>query len=290
MTARILYGKIAADLIKGEVKKGVGRLKEDFGVTPSLSVIVIGDNQESNVCTNNKFKACCEVGINWRVIRLSFNTLEKELITYIESLNMDPSVHGILIQLPLPEHIDNEKMIEYIRPDKDVNGFHPLNGGNLSIGRDTLIPCTSHGIIKLLEFERIAIAGRRVVILGQSNIVGKPMGSLLLARNATVTICNSRTADLGRITREAEILIAAVGRPNFVTADMVSPGTVVIDVGNSRVGEKLIGDVDFGAVRKVAGAITPVPGGVGPLTIVMLLHNTLKAAHIQLEASEKGNI
>ena len=282
MTARILNGKIAAERIKLEVKAEVDRLKKDFGVTPSLSIIIVGDDPESNLCVSIKQKACNEVGINPQVIRLSLNTVEKELITRIENLDMDSSVHGIIIQLPLPGHIDCGKVIEYIRPDKDVDGFHPLNGGNLSIGRDTLIPCTSHGIIKLLEFEKIPIAGRRVVIVGRSNIVGKPMGSLLLARNATVTICHSRSVDLSGITREAEILIVAVGRPGFVTADMISPGTVVIDVGSTRAGEKLVGDVDFAEVRKVAGAITPAPGGVGRMTVAMLLHNTVKASQIQL--------
>lgn len=282
MTARVLYGKTAAGRIKSEVSNGVDRLKGDFGVIPHLSVIIVGDVPEENVCVSSKLKVCREVGIHQQVIRLPLDTLEEELISRIEKLNMDPSVHGILIRLPLPEHIDTGKVIEYIRPDKDVDGFHPQNGGNLSIGRDTLIPCISHGIIKLLEFEKIPIAGRRAVIVGGSKIVGRPMGSLLLARNATVTICDSRTADLRAITREAEILIASVGIPNFVTADMVGPGAVVIDVGSGRAGEKQVGDVDFAAVRKVAGVITPVPGGVGPLAVAMLAHNALKAAQIQL--------
>lgn len=282
MTARVLYGKTAAGRIKSEVINGIDRLKKDFGVTPHLSMIVVGDDFWGNVCVNSKLKACDAVGIHRQVFRLPLNTLEEELISRIENLNMDPSVHGIVVQLPPSEHSDGGKVVEYIRPEKDVDGVHPLNGGNSSIGRDTLIPCISHGIIRLLEFEKIPIEGRSAVIVGRSSIVGKPMGSLLLARNATVTICDSRSADLRAITRDAEILIAAVGSPNFITADMVSPGTVVIDAGSSRAGEKPVGDVDFDEVRKVAGVITPVPGGVEPLTIAMLLHNTLKAAQIQL--------
>ena len=280
--ARILDGNAIAARIRAEIKDGVDKLKSEFGVTPGLTVVIVGEDPASKVYVSRKHKACEEIGIRSEVVRLPQQTGEAELLAKIDALNADPQVHGILVQLPLPKHIDTEKVLDRIRPDKDVDGFHPLNVGNLSIGRESLVPCTPHGVIRMLELEGIPVEGKRAVIIGRSNIVGKPMFNLLLARNATVTVCHSRTADLASVARQADILVAAIGKPNFVTADMVAPGAVVIDVGINRVGDKLVGDVDFAAVTEVAGAITPVPGGVGPLTIVMLLHNTLKAARMQL--------
>ncbi len=280
--ARILDGNAIAARIREEIKAGMEKLKEDFGVAPGLTVIIVGEDPASKVYVGRKHKACEELGIKSQVIRLPADCAEAALIAEIDCLNADGSVHGILVQLPLPKHIDAEKVLDRIRPDKDVDGFHPLNVGNLTIGRDALVPCTPHGVVKMLELADLPIAGKNAVIIGRSNIVGKPMASLLLARNATVTVCHSRTADLPAVTRQADILIAAIGKPRFVTADMVKPGAIVIDVGINRVGEKLVGDVDFDQVKEVAAAITPVPGGVGPLTIVMLMHNTLRAARMQL--------
>lgn len=289
MAAIILDGNAIARQLRQEVKAEVDGFKAKTGVTPGLTVIIVGEDPASKVYVNRKHKACEEIGINSEVVRLPAATGERELLARIDELNADKRVHGILVQLPLPQAIDTEKVLDRIRPDKDVDGFHPLNVGNLSIGREALIPCTPHGVIRMLDIAGISIEGKRAVIVGRSNIVGKPMANLLLARNATVTVCHSRTADLPAVTRQADILIAAVGKPNFVTAEMVSPGTVVIDVGINRVGEKLVGDVDFDAVGEVAGAITPVPGGVGPLTIAMLLYNTLKAAKIQFASIKEDS-
>ncbi|MDT8903642.1 bifunctional methylenetetrahydrofolate dehydrogenase/methenyltetrahydrofolate cyclohydrolase FolD [Anaeroselena agilis] len=280
--ARIIDGNAVAARIREEVKAGLAGLKADFGVTPGLTVVIVGEDPASKVYVSRKHKACEELGIKSAVIRLPADIDEEALGAAVDSLNDDPAVHGILVQLPLPKHIDAEKVLDRIRPDKDVDGFHPLNVGRLAIGREALVPCTPHGVIRMLELEGIQIAGKRAVVIGRSNIVGKPMANLLLARNATVTVCHSRTPDLPAVTRQAEILVAAIGKPGFVTADMVAPGAVVIDVGINRVGDKLVGDVDFERVKEVAAAITPVPGGVGPLTIAMLLHNTVKAARLQL--------
>jgi methylenetetrahydrofolate dehydrogenase (NADP+)/methenyltetrahydrofolate cyclohydrolase len=280
--AKILDGKAVAARIREEVRREIEAFKAEFGTVPGLTVIIVGDDPASKVYVGNKHKACGELGIASEVIRLPADTGEADLIAAIDRLNADAAVHGILVQLPLPKHINAEKVLERIRPDKDVDGFHPLNAGNLAIGREALVPCTPNGVVKMLEMEGIAVEGKRAVIIGRSNIVGKPMFHLLLARNATVTVCHSRTRDLAAVCREADILVAAIGKPNFVTADMVKPGAVVIDVGINRVGDKLVGDVDFAAVQAAAAAITPVPGGVGPLTIAMLLHNTVKAARMQL--------
>jgi len=279
--AKILDGKAAAEKIREEVKAGVAALKAKYGVTPGLTVIIVGDDPASKVYVDNKHKTCRELGIASQVVRLAADTAEEELVAHIDRLNADPAVHGILVQLPLPGHIDTDKVLDRIRPDKDVDGFHPVNVGNLALGREALVPCTPHGVMKLLAMEGIATEGKRAVVVGRSNIVGKPMASLLLAGNATVTVCHSRTRDLAAVCREADILVAAVGKAGFITADMVKPGAVVIDVGINRVRGRLIGDVDFAAVKEIAGAITPVPGGVGPLTIAMLMDNTLKAAKRQ---------
>jgi len=276
-----MNGKAAAEKIREEVRAGVEKLRAGHGITPGLTVIIVGDDPASKVYVGSKHKACGELGIASQVVRLAADTAEDELAAHIDRLNADPDVHGILVQLPLPGHIDTDKVLDRIRPDKDVDGFHPVNVGNLALGREALVPCTPHGVMKLLAMEGIATEGKRAVVVGRSNIVGKPMASLLLAGNATVTVCHSRTRDLAAVCREADILVAAIGKAGFVTADMVKPGAVVIDVGINRVEGRLIGDVDFAAVKEIAGAITPVPGGVGPLTIAMLMDNTLKAAKKQ---------
>jgi methylenetetrahydrofolate dehydrogenase (NADP+)/methenyltetrahydrofolate cyclohydrolase len=284
--ARILDGNLYAAKIREEVTTGVAEFNRQFDISPGLAVVIVGENPASQVYVSRKHKACQECAIRSEVICLPEDTPEQELLAVVDQLNADPSTHGILVQLPLPRHINTENVLDRIRPDKDVDGFHPINVGNLSVGRDALIPCTPNGIIKMLDIAGIPIEGKRAVIIGRSNIVGKPMLQLLLARNATVTVCHSRTKNLAEVAREAEILVAAIGKPNFVTADMVQEGAVVIDVGINRVGKKLVGDVDFEAAREKASAITPVPGGVGPLTIAMLLHNTLKAAQQQLESTK----
>lgn len=281
MTAKILDGKMIAEKIKEDVKIKVADLKIQHGLTPGLAVIIVGEDPASKVYVNRKHKACEEIGIYSEVIRMSAEASEQELLSKVAELNDADNIHGILVQLPLPAHINTETVLDSIRPDKDVDGFHPINIGNLSVGKEGLVPCTPAGIIKMLEISGIDIAGKHAVIIGRSNIVGKPMAMLLLSRSATVTVCHSRTKDLPSVTRQADILVAAVGKANFVTKDMVKPGAVVIDVGINRIEGKLVGDVDFVAVKETADAITPVPGGVGPLTIVMLLHNTVKATKLQ---------
>ncbi|VBB06269.1 tetrahydrofolate dehydrogenase/cyclohydrolase [Lucifera butyrica] len=280
MTAKILDGNWFAGQIRERVRNEVVSLQQELGITPGLAVIIVGDNPASQVYVNRKHKACGETGIHSVVIRLAEQTTQNELLQKIEELNRDGSIHGILVQLPLPAHIDEMVILQAISPAKDVDGFHPFNMGSLAAGRELLVPCTPAGIVRLLEMAGIDLEGKRAVIIGRSNIVGKPMALLLLSRNATVTVCHSRTRELAAIAREADILIAAVGKPGFVKPEMVKPGAVVIDVGINRVEGKLAGDVDFPAVREVAGAITPVPGGVGPLTISMLLANTVKAVRL----------
>ena len=281
LSAKILDGKLIGKKISEETQKDVAILRNQHQLIPGLAVIIVGEDPASQVYVGRKHKACEACGIHSVVIRMPAASSETELLSQLDTLNHDPDIHGILVQLPLPRHIDTEKVLDHIRADKDVDGFHPQNVGNLSIGREGLVPCTPHGVIKMLEISGIPIAGKKATIIGRSNIVGKPMANLLLARNATVTVCHSRTTDLPEVTRQADILVAAIGKPNFVTADMVKPGATIVDVGINRVGEKLVGDVDFTAVKEIAGAITPVPGGVGPLTIAMLLYNTVKAAKIQ---------
>jgi methylenetetrahydrofolate dehydrogenase (NADP+)/methenyltetrahydrofolate cyclohydrolase len=281
MSVRILEGKVFAAQIKQSVKVEVEKIKATQRMNHGLAVIIVGENPASKVYVANKHKACEELGIYSEVISLPESISKEELLTQIISLNENPAIHGILLQLPLPEALKNEEaeLLKAIHPDKDVDGFHPVNVGKLAIGQEHLVPCTPAGCIKMLELANVEIAGKHAVIIGRSNIVGKPMANLLLARHATVTICHSRTADLPSITRQADILIVAIGKAHFVTADMVKPGAVVIDVGINRLPDKkLVGDVDFEQVKEVAGAITPVPGGVGLLTIAMLLSNTVKAA------------
>ncbi len=281
MSSIILDGKLISRKIGEETQKDVAFLKAEYNLTPDLAVIIVGEDPASKVYVGRKHKACEDCGIHSLVIRMSADSSEAELLEQLTALNQDPEINGILVQLPLPKHINTENVLDHIRADKDVDGFHPLNVGNLSIGREGLVPCTPHGVIKMLEISGIPIEGKKAVIIGRSNIVGKPMANLLLTRNATVTVCHSRTANLPEVARQADILVAAIGKPNFVTSDMVKPGATVIDVGINRLGEKLVGDVDFEKVKEIAGAITPVPGGVGPLTIAMLLFNTVIATKIQ---------
>ena len=287
MTARILEGKVFAQQFREDAKKKAEALKEKYGVQPGLAVIIVGENPASQVYVRNKHKSCEALGIYSDVIEMPESTTKEELLARIDVLNADDKIHGILVQLPLPKQIaaHESEILERIRPEKDVDGFHPVNVGRLVTGQPGLVPCTPFGCLRMLELAGIPIDGKRAVIIGRSNIVGKPMLHLLLRRNATVTICHSHTQDLPSVTREADILVAAVGRPHFVTADMVKPGAAVIDVGINRVApKKLVGDVDFEAVKEVAGAITPVPGGVGLLTVAMLMENVVRAAEMQLQA------
>lgn len=286
MTARLLEGKVFAARLREEAGQKAARLKEKYGLTPGLAVVIVGENPASQVYVRNKHKACTELGFYSEVVELPETATREELLAEIDRLNRDEKIHGILVQLPLPKALQpyEAEVLEAISPLKDVDGFHPVNVGRLVTGQKALAPCTPHGCLRMLEMADIPVEGARAVIIGRSNIVGKPMLHLLLGKNATVTICHSRTKNLAEVTRQADILVAAVGRPRFVTADMVKPGAAVIDVGINRIApKKLVGDVDFDAVKEVAGAITPVPGGVGLLTIAMLMQNTVEAAGMQLE-------
>ena len=281
--ARILSGKEFAARIKEDAARGVAEMKA-AGVLPRLAVIIVGSDPASEVYVRNKQRTCEELGIRSDHMALPAETTKEELLACIEELNVDPEVHGILVQLPLPAQIaeDEEEILSHIDPRKDVDGFHPVNVGHLVLGAPGLRPCTPAGCIRMLDYAGIPIEGAHAVIIGRSNIVGKPMAHLLLERNATVTICHSRTQNLAAIARTADILVAAVGRPRFVTADMVKEGATVIDVGINRIApKKLVGDVDFDAAAAVAGAITPVPGGVGLLTVAMLMENVVQAAKAQ---------
>lgn len=279
--AKIIDGKAVSASVKEAVAKEAAALKEK-GVSVGLAVVIVGDNPASRVYVNNKKKACAACGIESFEYALPEETAETELLELVEALNADPKVNGILVQLPLPRQIDEHKVIAAISPAKDVDAFHAVNVGKIMIGDFDFLPCTPSGCMDLIDSTGVSVEGKRCVVIGRSNIVGKPMAMLLLHRNGTVTICHSRTQNLKEICREADILVAAVGRANFVTADMVKEGAVVIDVGMNRLDNgKLCGDVDFEAVSQVAGWITPVPGGVGPMTIATLMRNTLTAAKIQ---------
>ena len=278
MTAQIIDGKAIAQEVRLEWKVRADRLIAR-GITPGMAVIIVGNDPASKVYVANKVKACAELGLYSIHIELPESATEAELLAEIETLNRDPRIHGILVQLPLPKHLDAHRVIEAINPDKDVDGFHEKNVGALVTGETPFPSCTPYGVMVMLEKTGVQIEGKHAVVVGRSNIVGKPMALLLLHKNATVTICTSKTVDLARHTRDADILVAAVGKPNFITKDMVKPGAVVIDVGINRNSEgKLVGDVDFANVKEVAGYITPVPGGVGPMTITMLIANTVRAA------------
>jgi methylenetetrahydrofolate dehydrogenase (NADP+)/methenyltetrahydrofolate cyclohydrolase len=284
MSARIIDGKALSAQVRGQVAERVQALQSQ-GVTPGLAVVLVGEDPASQVYVRNKAAACTAAGMHSRVIPLSADTPEGELLDVIETLNEDPAIHGILVQLPLPGHIDTGLVIETISAAKDVDGFHISNAGLLMTGRPLFRPCTPYGVMKMLESENVALRGAEAVVVGASNIVGKPMAMLLLAAGATVTLCNSKTRDLGAQTRRADVLVVATGRPGMVTGDMVKPGAVVIDVGINRLESgKLVGDVDYDSAAAVAAAITPVPGGVGPMTIAMLLVNTIEAAERTLQA------
>ncbi len=271
-------GKEVSAAVRENIKNEVTALKEQ-GITPGLAVIIVGSDPASRVYVNNKKKGCEQVGMSSFEYAMPEETTTEELLALIEKLNNDADVHGILCQLPVPKHIDEEKVLNAISPDKDVDAFHPVNCGKVMTGDYRFAPCTPAGMVEMLKHYNIDIAGKHCVIIGRSNIVGKPMAMLMLKHNATVTVCHSRTQNLAEITKQADILVAAVGRPNFVTADMVKDGAVVLDVGINRMADgKLCGDVDFDAVCEKTSYITPVPGGVGPMTITMLLKNTLEAA------------
>jgi methylenetetrahydrofolate dehydrogenase (NADP+)/methenyltetrahydrofolate cyclohydrolase len=284
MTARLLNGKQLAQQIRSELAEEVVEFIQNNAVVPCLAAVLVGNDPASEVYVRNKRRACEAVGIESQLHRLEANCDSEELFKLVAKLNKDQEVHGILVQLPLPPSIDATRILLAVNPAKDVDAFHPENVGRLVQGRPRFLPCTPQGVQQLLVRSGVEIAGRHVVVLGRSDIVGRPLSIMLSQRgpggDATVTLCHSRTRDLASVTRLADILVVAIGRPKFVTADMVKPGAVVVDVGINRTDEGVVGDVDFDAVREVASAITPVPGGVGPLTIAMLLQNTLAAARV----------
>jgi len=279
MSARLIDGKAIAASVRAQVREKVAELTERTGVRPGLTVVLVGEDPASQVYVRNKGKAAGEAGIVSRQFDLPASTPEKELLDLVARLNADDSVHGILVQLPLPGHIDEAKVIEAVSPEKDVDGFHPMNAGRLFTGGVSFLPCTPYGILTMLDHEKVELKGRHAVVVGRSNIVGKPAAMLLLSRHATVTICHSRTVDLPSVVRTGDVVVAAVGRAEMIRGSWIRPGAVVIDVGmNRNAAGKLCGDVAFEEAREVAGAITPVPGGVGPMTIAMLLRNTYEAA------------
>ncbi|MGB6041612.1 MAG: bifunctional methylenetetrahydrofolate dehydrogenase/methenyltetrahydrofolate cyclohydrolase FolD [Pirellulales bacterium] len=282
MSARILDGKAIARQIEAEIADQVVDFIQNNALQPCLAAVLVGGDPASEVYVRNKRKACDRANIESQLHRLPADVGEDDLLRVIAKLNKADDVHGILVQLPLPDHLDASRILQAVNPLKDVDAFHPENVGRIVQGQPRFLPCTPHGIQQLLLRENIPLAGSHVVVVGRSDIVGKPIANMLMQRgrggDATVTVCHSRTADLPAVTRLADILIVAIGRPRFVTADMVKPGAIVIDVGINRVDNRLVGDVDFDGVREVAAAITPVPGGVGPLTVAMLMHNTYQAA------------
>ncbi len=288
--AKIMDGKAISQEVQAELADETSRFTQETGVTPCLAAVLVGADAASEVYVRNKQRACERVGLSSQLHKLPADTTQKTLLDLIVQLNNDPQVHGILVQLPLPAGLDSTQILDNINPEKDVDAFHPENVGLISQGRPRFLPCTPHGIQQILDRCGVELSGKHVVIVGRSEIVGKPMAMLLVNRdstrgpqaaNATVTICHSRTTDLAAITRTADVLIAAIGKPKFIAADMVKPGAAVVDVGINRTDEGLVGDVDFDDVSTVAQHITPVPGGVGPLTVTMLMHNTLTAARIQ---------
>ena len=274
---RIIDGKAISQVVKDEVRSEVAAIEAEGRRKPCLCVIIVGENPASQVYVRNKVKAAAYTGMESLLIELPASVSEDELLARIASLNEDPAVDGILVQLPLPGHIDEEKVIDAIAAEKDVDGFHPSNVAGLWLGKDCVVPCTPAGVMRLIDSTGVELSGKTAVVVGRSNIVGKPVAKLLLDRNATVVIAHSRTADLGAVCRQADILVAAVGRPGLITGDMVKPGAIIIDVGINRLPDgHLCGDVDFASCSEVAGWITPVPGGVGPMTIAMLMKNTLR--------------
>ena len=282
MSAKIINGKEIAAFIKNQAAEGAEACLR-AGRKPCLAVIIVGEDPASQVYVRNKKRACEACGITSLEYALPADTAQAALLALIETLNADDGVDGILCQLPLPGQIDEDAVTGAILPEKDVDGFHPVNVGKMLSGKDCFLPCTPAGVIEMLKYEGIPIAGKHAVVVGRSNIVGKPAAALLLKENATVTVCHSRTVNLAAITRQADILVAAVGKPGFITADMLSPGCAVIDVGINRLADgSLAGDVDFAAAKEIAGFITPVPGGVGPMTIAMLMKNTVKSCKLRL--------
>jgi len=290
MTALILDGKLTAEQLRDEIANEVQAWCAAGRRAPTLAAVLVGDDPASQVYVRNKEKACEKIGMHSRLIRRPADTTTADLLQLLSELNADPQVNGILVQLPLPQQIDSQKVLDSVSPLKDVDAFAPENVGLLVQGRPRFLPCTPHGVVQILARYGLKVAGKHVVVVGRSDIVGKPLANMLLQRdiglgrdyaNATVTVCHSQSADLAAITRSADIIVAAVGRARLITADMVKPGAVVIDVGINREGDKLVGDVDFEPLTKIASAITPVPGGIGPLTIAMLLRNTLTAAKLQ---------
>jgi len=283
VTAVLLDGKQLAQTMQAEIAAGVAELSRTRGIRPGLAAVLVGDNPASQIYVRNKRKACDKAGLaNWQY-ELPASTSQAELLALVQRLNADPVVHGILVQLPLPPHIDEAAITDAVAPSKDVDGFGPVNLGLLAAGRPRFLTCTPHGVQQLLVRNRIEIAGRHVVIVGRSNIVGKPLALILMQKgagaDATVTVCHSRTRDIPALTRQADIVVMAIGKARYLTADLVKPGAVVVDVGINRLADgTIVGDVDFAAVKEVASAITPVPGGVGPMTITMLLYNTLLSA------------
>ncbi|MFW9620591.1 MAG: bifunctional methylenetetrahydrofolate dehydrogenase/methenyltetrahydrofolate cyclohydrolase FolD [Macromonas sp.] len=284
MTAQLIDGNALSRQLRTQVSERVAALKAQ-GLTPGLAVVLVGDNPASQVYVRNKVKACEDTGMHSVLEKYDASLTEAELLARVEALNNDPTIHGILVQLPLPAHIDAHKVIEAISPAKDVDGFHVASAGALMVGQPGFWPCTPYGCMKMLESIGYDLRGKHAVVIGRSNIVGKPMAMMLLQQDATVTVCHSRTADLKAQTLQADVIVAAVGKRNVLTADMVKPGAVVLDVGMNRNDDgKLCGDVDFDGVKAVAGYITPVPGGVGPMTITMLMVNTLESAERSLPA------
>lgn len=277
MTARIIDGKSIAKELRESLAPRVAALKEQ-GITPGLTVIVVGDDPASAIYVRNKERACVKLGMNSQVLRFPAETTQEEILNTVRLLNQDDSVHGILVQLPLPRHIDEQAVLRAIDPDKDVDGFHAMNAGRLMNGEPGFVACTPKGVMRLLEVSGVELDGKNAVVVGRSNIVGKPMALLLLQKNCTVTIAHSHTKDLTAVTRSADILVVAVGRAGFITGDMIKPGAAVMDVGINRVDGKVVGDVDFEPAKEVASCITPVPGGVGAMTIAMLMENTVEAA------------
>lgn len=292
MTAKIISGKQIAEDMRVEMKAEIEELKAKHNLVPGLTVVLVGEDPASQVYVRNKKKSCEAIGINSVEHKLPADTAEEDLLALVDKLNADDTVHGILVQLPLPKQIDENKVLNRILPEKDVDGFHPFNVGRMLVGDPVFLPCTPHGVQQMLARSGVEVEGSHVVILGRSNIVGKPVAAILVQKaknaNATVTICHSRTKNLAEVCRQGDILVAAIGVPEFVKAEMVKEGAAVIDVGVNRVedaskpkGFRLTGDVDFEAVKEVAGAISPVPGGAGPMTITMLLHNTIRAAKMK---------
>jgi len=277
--AKLIDGKTISAAVRAEIKEETAALIADTGITPGLAVVIVGTDPASQVYVRNKRRACTEVGFYSEAYELPEETTQEELEALVDRLNADEKIHGILVQLPLPKHLDEHAILLRISPDKDVDAFHPYNVGRIMIGDYSFLPCTPAGVMELIRRSGIDCTGKECVVVGRSNIVGKPMAMLLLQANGTVTVCHSRTRDLAEVTRRADILVVAIGKADFITGDMVKEGAVVIDVGmNRRADGKLTGDVDFASVEPVASYITPVPGGVGPMTITMLMQNTLTAA------------